>query len=170
MKPLPALAAAAALLATPTLAAAPAAAPAAPPAGSVTVIGPSGQKVVLSEADLDDLPQADVKVTHGGKTALYQGPPLSAVMREAGTPTGPMAHGKSMRDYVVVRGQDGYAATLALAETDEDLSATPVILADKENGAALPAHEGAYRLIVADDLKPWREVRHVASIEVTQAR
>ncbi|MFI4935806.1 MAG: molybdopterin-dependent oxidoreductase [Caulobacterales bacterium] len=138
-------------------------------ADDLTVVGPTGKTVTLTPADLANLPRASASLHEGDKTIAYEGVVLSAILREGGTPVGPMAHGKPMKDFVVVTSKDGYGATLSLAETDPEFRTGQVILADTMAGAPLDARQGPYRLIVGDDLKPWRAVRMVQRIEVKSA-
>jgi hypothetical protein len=144
-----------------------AAQPAAAP--GVTVVGLGGQSVQLSPAALADLPRAEAMLHEGAKAAPYQGATLSSILRESGTPVGPRAHGAPMKAFVVVIGADGYKVVLSLAETDPEFRVGPVVLADRAAGAALDARQGPYRLVIGDDLKPWRAVRHVVRIEVRSA-
>ena len=138
-------------------------------AADVTVLGLNGATTVLTDAQLADLPHAEATLHEGAKTFVYSGPTLTAILREAGTPVGPRAHGAPMKAYVVIRGKDGYAVTLSLAETDPEFRTGPIVLADKLAGVALDARQGPYRLVIGDDLKPWRAVRGVVTIEVRSA-
>ncbi len=160
---------AAAQMDMPPTATPPAAAPAAAPVTQLTVVGLDGKTTTLSAADLADLPRGEATLHEGAKATTYQGPTLTAILRQAGVPVGPRAHGAPMKAYVVVRGQDGYAATLSLAETDPEFRTGPIVLADTLAGAPLEAKQGPYRLVIGDDLKPWRAVKHVARIEVRLA-
>jgi len=134
---------------------------------TITVIGQGGRTATLAAKDLADLPRATIQV--GAPAKAYEGPTLTAVLRQVGAPAGPMLHGKPVKDYVVVTGADGFSAVLSLAETDAYLHKGAVILADTAAGAPLAAHEGPWRLIVDGDLKPSRSVRNVVKIELEAA-
>ena len=143
--------------------------PAAALADGIVVTNLSGAATTLSPAQLDDLPQGEATLHEGAKAAPYEGATLTSILREAGVPVGPRAHGAPMRAYVVVRGADGYKATLSLAETDPEFRTGPIVLANKKAGVPLDAKEGPYRLVIGDDLKPWRAVKHVVAIDVKSA-
>jgi DMSO/TMAO reductase YedYZ molybdopterin-dependent catalytic subunit len=134
---------------------------------SLTVIGLTHKSISLSPKDLADLPRAEVSA--GAPPKTYEGPTLTSVVRSVGAPSGPLLHGKPVKDYVVVTGADGFAAVLSLAETDPWLHKGSVILADTAGGAALAPHEGPLRLMVEGDVRPSRSVRNVVKIELEAA-
>jgi len=138
-------------------------------ATDLTVTGLGGQTIVLKAADLASLPRGEATLHDGAKTTPYEGPTLSSILREAGTPVGPRAHGAPMKAYVVVTGADGYQSALSLAETDPEFRTGAVVLADQMSGAPLDARQGPYRLVINDDLKSWRSVRDVVKIQVLSA-
>ena len=144
-------------------------APLAAAADDLTVLGLDGKTTTLTAADLAALPRGAATLHEGAKATVYEGPTLTAILREAGTPVGPRAHGAPMHAYVVVKGRDGYRVTLSLAETDPEFRTGPIVLADTLAGAPLDARQGPYRLVIGDDLKPWRAVRNVVAIEVRSA-
>jgi hypothetical protein len=151
------------------LAAAAALLPAAALADGITVTNLAGAATTLSAAQLADLPQGEAPLHEGAKATPYEGATLASILREAGVPVGPRAHGAPMHAYVEVRGADGYKIVLSLAETDPEFRPGPIVLAEKRAGAPLDAREGPYRLVIGDDLKPWRGVKHVVAIEVKSA-
>jgi hypothetical protein len=142
-------------------------APAAAP--GITVVGLGGKTVQLSPAALADLPQGEAMLREGAKATPYEGPTLSAVLRESGTPVGPRAHGAPMKAFVEVIGADGYKIVLSLAETDPEFRTGAIVLADEVAKAPIDARQGPYRLVIGDDPKPWRAVRNVVKIEVLSA-
>jgi hypothetical protein len=138
-------------------------------AQGLTVLGLDGKTTVLTAAQVADLPRASALLHAGDKATPYEGATLTAILREAGVPQGPRMHGDPMHAYVVVVGPDGYKVTLSLAEVDPEFRKGPVVLADTKAGAALDEKEGPYRLVIGDDLKPWRAVHGVVRIEVRSA-
>jgi len=138
-------------------------------AADLTVVGLGGKTITLTAAQLAALPRGEAILHEGAKAVPYQGPTLTSVLREAGTPVGPRAHGAPMHAYVAVTGADGYVAVLSLAETDPEFRKGPIVLADQVSGKPLDAREGPLRLVIGDDLKSWRAVRNVARIEVRSA-
>lgn len=124
-------------------------------AQAFTVVGRDGAAKTLTAEQMAQLPRETVRLA--GKKA-YEGPVLADVLREAGAPSGARLHGPAMRTYVVVRGKDGFAAVLSLAETDKDFSGGLAILADKVGGQPLSERDGPYRLVVDGDRKGSRSV------------
>lgn len=144
-------------------------APASALAQSLAVVGLDGREARLSPAALQALSQGEAKLGEGVKAVAYQGPTLSAVLREAGVPAGARLHGKILATYVVVTGSDGYRAVLSLAEIDGSFRDGAVILADRRTDGSLAENEGPYRLIVGPDKRPERAVRMVVKVEVVAA-
>ena len=154
MRPfLPAVAAVAFLLAAPAF------------AQDLKVTRADGTSVTLTPEALADLPRSRVTVAGGSGPQVYEGPALAYVMRAARLPVGMRAHGEPMKGYLVVRGADGYAAALSAAEADKELHEDVVILADRLDGQPLPAAEGPWRLVIDDDIRPWRSVRQVVAMD-----
>lgn len=103
---------------------------------------------------------------HEKKTATYSGVPLRDLLREAGVPTGESLRGKAMATAIVVSASDGYQVVFSVAELDESIGDLQVLVADSEDGKALPPTAGPLRLIVPTDKHPARWVRMVKSIRV----
>jgi hypothetical protein len=137
-------------------------------AQSLTVVGLDGKETVLTAAQMATLPRADV-VLQQGKPAIYQGPTLASVFREAGVASGPRLHGKPLVAYVVVTGFDDYRAIFSVAELDVWFREGAIILADRRIDGPLAENEATWRLIVGADKRPERAVRQVVRIEVRAA-
>lgn len=135
-------------------------------ARELTVSGPDGQIARLSAAELAALPRASVGLTAHGERHRYEGPLLIDVLARAGAPTGKALHGAAMADVVLVEANDGYAVAFGLAEADPGTRSNRMILADRRDGAALPANEGPLRLVVEGDLRPARSARMVSRVSV----
>jgi hypothetical protein len=127
--------------------------------------GADGAKAELSAADIAALPHVSVQ-SHGRDASAYQGVPLGALLAKVGAPQGEALRGPAMRLIVVAKGSDGYAAVLALAETDPAFRTDQVIVADRRADGPLKPDEGPFRLVVGGDLRPARSVRSVSRIEV----
>lgn len=138
-------------------------------ADGVAVTNLAGASTSLTPGELADLPRGEATLHIGDKAIAYQGATLTSILREAGVPVGPRAHGAPMHAYILVRGADGYRVTLSLAEADPEFRSGPIVLADHKAGAVLDAREGPYRLVIGDDRKPWRAVRNVVALEVLSA-
>lgn len=134
-------------------------------AQNVTVRGPEGDKVVVTPAMMADMHRFSVTTTYGGHHT-YSGPPLSDLLREVGAPDEVRLHGPPLDQIVIVTGDDGFIAVLAIAETAQSFKGAPVILADQEDGKPLDPKEGPYRLVIGGEGKPARSVYKVEDIEL----
>ncbi len=106
-------------------------------AQALKLSGPDGQTATLAAADIATLPHVTLTVTIEGKSVSYAGVPLSRLLERVGAPTAKALHGPALRDVVLVTGRDGYAAALALAETDPGFRKEQVLLADRADGQPL---------------------------------
>ena len=109
-------------------------------------------------------------VTVEGKTATYDGVPLTQLLARVGAPAGQALRGAALRDTVLVTGHDGFVAVLALAETDPGFRKEQILLADRADGQPLAEGVGPYRLVVEGDLRAARAVRMVTAIQVKAAQ
>ena len=138
-------------------------------AQGLAVSGLAGQKLALSAADIAALPHQPVTLQlDGGKTEACEGVALNVILAKVGAPQGKALRGPELADVVEVSAADGYRVALALAETDPLMRGDKVFLADRCNGAAMPAPEGPLRLIVLGDARPARSARQVNSIAVVR--
>jgi len=140
------------------------AAPAA--AQTLTVEGFAGPPRALAVAELGALPRREVVLTEDGGPHRYEGPLLAYVLRQAGLPMGARLHGDPLKAALVVTGADGFQAVYSLAEVDADFHDDVVILADRVDGAPLPAKRAPWRIVSSGDRKGWRAVYAVSKIEV----
>jgi DMSO/TMAO reductase YedYZ molybdopterin-dependent catalytic subunit len=139
-------------------------------AQSVDLRGPAGATRTVTAADLAALPRQSVSLTaEHGAPRRYEGPPLTLLLQSVGAPAGKALRGPALADIVVVTARDGYRVSLSLAETDPGMRKEAIILADRADGAPLPASEGPFRLIVEGDLRAARSAKMVTSITVTAA-
>ena len=77
--------------------------------------------------------------------------------------------GPAMADIVVVSAKDGYRVALALSDVDPGFAPRAMILADKAGGAALPAADGPFRLVIEGDARGARSARMVSAIKLERA-
>src|ERR1700694_66136 len=108
----------------------------------VAVAAQSGDKVIpLSHLLIAELPRVSAKVrTHGSaEEATYEGVTLAALLAKAGVPSGEAIRGDKLSLVVIAKAADGYSAVYALAELDPAFSKKMFLLADRKNGAPLPA-------------------------------
>lgn len=134
-------------------------------AAEVRIMGPTGAALRLGAAELAAMPHATVNADFHGEKQVFEGVELTTLLARVGAPTGQAMRGKELDNIVVVTSRDGYRVVLALAETDATVRSNRIILADKADGAAIPAADGPFRLVVEGDLKPARSARMVSSIE-----
>ena len=137
-------------------------------AAELKITGPAGRVVILSQADLAAIPHYDLQVELEGKAIAFSGVPLTALLERVGAPTGKALRGRALCDIVVVSASDGYAVTLALAETDPMFRKDRVLIADRADGAVLPDEFGPFRLVVEGDLRGARFARMVTEISVVE--
>ena len=135
----------------------------------LTVAGDVEKPLSLSLEELQHLPQTTVKVTNehqGNKEEVYEGVPLSTLLKQAGVPQGAELRGPAMAKYVLAEGSDGYRAIFALAELDSSIQDSGVIVAYTLNGSPLDTKVGPLRLVAPHDKRPGRWVRMLQSIKV----
>ena len=133
----------------------------------LSVAGGSGLSA-FSPQMLAALPAVSLDVSFGTARgpvhARFSGPLLWMVLVRAGAvdPTRPR---RQAGQTILVTGQDGYAAALAVGEVSPDFEAKPVILAESMNGQ--PLGSGYLRLVVPGDRKGARDMRDVVRIAVS---
>ena len=135
-------------------------------AQDLALTGLNGQTATLSEAQIAAMPHMALTVSVEGKTTAYSGVPLSSLLALVGAPSGKALKGPDLADVVVVSAKDGYIVALSLAETDPMVRKEAILLADRADGAALPAGQGPYRLVIEGDLRGARMARMVTGISV----
>ncbi len=135
-------------------------------AQDVTLTGLSGQSLTLTPADIAAMPHVAATLTLDGTTKTCSGVPLTLLLRRVGAPVEKALRGPELADAVIVDSNDGYRVVLALAETDSLFRTDKIILADRCDGAPLPAGVGPYRLVVEGDRRPARAARMVKALTV----
>ncbi|HZZ89457.1 MAG TPA: molybdopterin-dependent oxidoreductase [Caulobacteraceae bacterium] len=143
-----------------------AASPIASPPAETVLVGPAGQRLVITAKVLEGLDRAQATMINHSQPHTYEGVRLTELLRLVGAPTGARLHADADRDYLVVTGGDKFRAVFSLAETDGSVQRHAVILADRMDGAPLTAHDAPYRIVVDGDQKPARSVYAVTKIEV----
>jgi DMSO/TMAO reductase YedYZ molybdopterin-dependent catalytic subunit len=140
-------------------------------AQNLVLTGPDGRTRTVTVAEIAAMPHQSALLPRegGGPPRRYEGVALTDLLQSVGAPSGKALRGPAMADVVVAQGADGYRAALALAETDAGMRKDAILVADKAEGAPLPANEGPLRLVVEGDLRPARSVRNVAAIHVESA-
>ena len=131
----------------------------------------NGQTQSISAADLQALPHHTVTIhnPHSNADETYSGVLVIDMLAKQGVPHGHDLRGKTLAEYIVATGSDGYKAVIALAETDPEFHPGEVLVADQLDGKPLDAKTGPFRLVVTEDKRPARSVHNLVSIEVKQA-
>lgn len=135
-------------------------------AQTVALTGPTGARATLSAADVAALPRAKVIFDNHGTKQAFEGALLIDVLAKVGTPTGKDIHGAELATVVLVTAKDGYQVAIGLAEADPGTRANRIILADRVEGAPLPANAGPFQLVIEGDVRAARSARMVSAIEV----
>lgn len=132
----------------------------------LSVTSPAGGRVEFTAGQLAALPRDSAVGTAHGTTSRFHGVSLRDVLSAA--KIGPLdsLRGRALRRAIVATAADGYVVVLSGAELDRTLAARPVLVADRENGAMLPAADGPLRLVVPTDGRPARWVRQLRAIAV----
>lgn len=139
-------------------------------AQTVTIIGLDGQSKTLSVADLASMMRAKADLKKENGTVLhYEGVPLATILQSSDARIGHVLRGPDMADIVVIAAKDGYRVALALSDVDPGFGGCQIILADKVEGAALPAADGPFRLVVEGDARGARSARMVTAIKLERA-
>jgi len=137
----------------------------------VNVGGSVARPYKINPSAMSAMKKVEVTVKdHDGKDHHYSGVSLYEVLTKAEAVPGNLLKGKTMAKYVLITAADNYQVVVAIPEFDPAFTDQVIVLADKEDGEALAANLGPYRLVVPGDKKPARSVMRVTSIEVLDAR
>jgi hypothetical protein len=142
---------------------------ASPPAltSILTVVLPDGSSKVLSAEALAALPQQTVEASIHDRTHRYAGADLRHVLHAAGAADTDALRGPLLHRVLIAEASDGYRVVFALAEIDPTLGARQVLLALRQDDASLPDDDGPLRLIVPQDKRGARSVRHLVRVVLT---
>jgi DMSO/TMAO reductase YedYZ molybdopterin-dependent catalytic subunit len=116
------------------------------------------------------MPRASAHTTSNGVETVYEGVPLTEVLKKAGVPQGAELRGKALATYILVTAQDGYQVVFSLAEVDPAFIDNQILLADTANGKPLFGAQGRFRLVVPKDKPGARSIRMVTKLEIVQLR
>ena len=124
----------------------------------------------LTADDLAKLPRTTATLSADGTTTTYEGVLLYDILVKAGWQFGHGMTGKPMASYLLATGKDGYQVLFALPEIDPQFSGAKVIIADKADGAALPAREQPFRIVAPEDKMHARSIYSLVKLEVVRLR
>ena len=65
---------------------------------------------------------------------------------------------------------DGYAVVIALPEIDPAFTEKKIVLAFLKNGQPLDQKEGPYRIVIPDEKRMARWVRHVTALKIVSVQ
>src|SRR5215813_12732223 len=118
---------------------------------SITVPGTSAQPLLLTAADLAQMPRATVTMTNGGSETRYEGVWLYEILKKAGVQFGEALRGKALTTYVLAEEQDSYQVVFSVGELDPTMTEGQILLADKANDKPLSGDNGAFRIVAPRD-------------------
>ena len=136
--------------------------------GVVKIAG-TPKPLTLSTADVAEMPRTSITATAHRVTGTFEGVSVRDLLTRAGVPSGQALRGAALATSVIVTGADGYRVAFGLAEFDADFTDRVAILADRFDGAPLPANSAPFRLVLSGEKRPTRWVRQVISIELVPA-
>ena len=143
---------------------APAAAVAQSASPSLAIGGRVEHPRTLALTDLQALPPVTVEVEHAHEKDAQRHRFTGALLWPLIAAAGPVDAGKRtfLQHTVLARGQDGYAAALAIGELDPNFEGKQVLVAYAEDDKPLPG----LRLVVPADARAGRSVRDLVAVEV----
>lgn len=124
-------------------------------------------------AALKALPQVEMKVTENGKSSVYSGVPLAALLEEPlkGGGGNEMASLRALADAVLlVKASDGYQVAVSAAAVAMDPKGERYLLAFRRDGKPLDEKLGPARLVIPGDPKHLRWVRMIKSFELIRLK
>jgi len=122
--------------------------------------------VVLTRADIEALPRAEVKTGEPDAPVMYAGVLLKPLLEKAGVNFGESLRGKRLASCLLVEAADGYRVVIALPEIDPAFSDKRFVLAFSRNGKPLDEKEGPYRIVIPDEKRMARWVRQVTTLRI----
>jgi len=133
------------------------------------VVNVQGAAVTLGMEALARLQPEVIHVeSEAGTPVAYDCVALFDVLNAARGAPAKKRRGKAMMDRVIVHASDGYEILFSMAELDADFAGRKVDLCFGQNGANLPTEVGPFRLVVPDDKRHARWIRHVESINLIE--
>jgi len=134
------------------------------------VVGLVGAERIVTAEDWSKLPRASIEAKeHGGATVTFEGVPARELLKIVDAPLGGQLRGQQLLVYVVAEAADGYRVVYALPEFDAAFTEGLILIADRKNGAALPAKEGPLRVVVPWEMRAARWVRQLTVLRLRQA-
>ena len=150
------------------------------PSPAVACKGADQDKVAVSidnrpprfygSAAIGGLPHTSIVVEgQGGRSRKFAGVALCDLLESAGMNLGGVQRPAALTTYLWVAGSDGFRVLISGAEVHRFIGAGEVLLADSEDGRAIPNTDGPYRLVVVGDKVHAHWMRQVRAPQVIQA-
>ncbi len=140
-------------------------------APAVQITGDSLQPFTLTATLFAAMPHTTLDAKgHDEKIHRYEGVLLSDILAKAGVHLGTPGRKTTAATYVTLKAADNYTCVCALAELDTLFTDKKILLADKQDGGALPAATGAFQVIATGEKLHARWIRQVIAIEVKTVR
>ena len=131
----------------------------------------NGKQVVLTQADLERLPDIKVTVTeHSVAPVMFEGVTLKSVLEKAGVEFGESMKGKRLSSCLLVEAADGYRAVIALPELDPAFTNKQFVLSFLRDGKLLTEKEGPYRIVIPDEKRMARWVKQVTTLKIVDVQ
>lgn len=125
------------------------------PARSLDSVAQELDLTAMAPDAFEKLGAVEIDWTRHDQTHRYRGVPLAAVAStRVATRSGA----------ITVHARDGYHATFSAYELDPEVGPTRAWLVWRVDGAALPAEEGPFRLVVPTDRSGARSVRQLVTL------
>jgi len=135
----------------------------------ITLTAHKGPALTLTVDDLKAAGTVTIQVKDdAGNAAEYRGVPLAGLLESSGVALGQTVRGERLAEYLLVGASDGYRVLFSLAEIDPIFRPRTILLCFAKNGAPLPEGEGPFRLVVEDEDRHARWVRHVTAVTLDQ--
>jgi hypothetical protein len=143
----------------------------APASATLSVTGDLPTPLKLTLADLAAMPRQTVKVANpNGGDYTFEGVSLSEILKRAGAPNGGSLRGNALVSYILAKASDGYQVVFTLGEIDASFGNTPILIADRRDGAPLTGNQGSLRLVVPNDHEGARSVRMLETLEFVRLK
>ena len=134
------------------------------------VSGEVSKQLKVTRADWNKFARKSITAKdHDGKEHPYEGVALADILEQAGVKFGDGLRGKTLATYLLVEAADKYQAVFALPEFDAPSSDRLILLADRQDGGALPAADGPLKIIAPGDSRHSRWVRQVRLLQIVRA-
>ncbi len=136
----------------------------------LAIINENNKAFTLSAADIKAMPHTSLTLKgHDEQMHTYTGISLCVLLQKAGIQLGNAAKKQTASSYLFVKAADGYSVVFALAEVDTFFANKSIILADEQDGKALPDNAKPFQIIATDEKIHARMIRQVKEIDVRKA-